>query len=778
MRTLEPGDEASSEAVGVTRPARLSIAGRRMVSWRRWTTVGLVAAWAAFLVGLAARAGALYEAPPLLLAAALTTLAGGVVAGLAAALLGWLAVALVAGPAWASVAYLAAVTVLIVALTNRLVAEVRAHAEDAERGLSLLTVLLAGLRRVAASPGSAERAEATLPGVLEGASGAGFAVWRTRGEAPEPVAGGLDAVGEAATVDAVRWVAEEGRSLARDVRTPWGRRRLEAYPVRERGEVAAVVTSLQARPLRAPEAAVVEAFAGTLGGLMQHLDEEHTGGLVLSLVEHHAPSPGTAAMSRALLERVVPELGVWGGVVMRYQSGRFVAEAATDGLPPALRNRLVKGLAYGEGLVWDVQRKGRPLFVDDYARAPGAAKDLSLLGVASLALVPAGGEGATHVVGLVHDARRPWTSRDRLLLTRLTQVLAASVRHRDVEVRLDEMARLQRELLSSTPERMYPRLLEAAVRLVPGSEAASLLVKGDDGAFRYVATVGYDLEALSEVRWTTEDMTTWYAEDMRGWAAGRPRVLVSGERRAVADVSALTMPSEGLLRASRVTEIVANLCLPVVYEDEVLAVLNLDALQDPQAFTAASREAAAGLAPFVGFLLQESDLRAKLETAARSDALTGLANRRAFDEQAGRDVARALRHDEALALLLLDLQGFKALNDSYGHDAGDRALRTVADTLRRTVRAGDALYRWGGDEFVAVLSHADADAAGMVAERIAAAVAEVASAPVAVNIGVACLPADGADVQALMKVADARMYAAKTRGVPLLDVTERGADGD
>ncbi|HKI56353.1 MAG TPA: sensor domain-containing diguanylate cyclase [Trueperaceae bacterium] len=728
-------------------------------------------AGAALLIAVAAGAREVYAAPPLLLVGALMAVVTNVMwGGLAAVLCGSLVGLTSPGVGWGALGYLVGAALVIVVLTDRLVLELRQRDADARRGLGLLSVLLAGLRRVArTSPGG--DVDATLPGVLEGADSEGFAVWRIVGGIPEPVAGSVDAFTDARTADAVRGAVGERATVARDLGAGAGARHLEVFPVLERGDVAAVVTSSQPHALRPPERAVVQEFAGTLGNLMQHVDEEHTGRLVLELVEHHGPGRGTAAMSRALLDLAVPEVGVLGGAVMRYRSGRFAAEAATDSLPPSLRNRLVEGIRYGQGVIWKARESGEHVFIGDYGRVAGSARDLVMLGVASLALVPVGGPGASHVGVLVHDAPRAWAARERVLLVRLAQVLGASVRQRVVESRVEEMARLQRELLSTRPEAMYRRLLDAALRLVPGAEAASLLVRGGDGAFRYVATVGYALEALLQVRWTDDDMRTWYAEDLRGWREGEPRVFVSGDRSSVADISALTMPGEDLLRASRVGDIVANLCLPVVYGGEVLAVLNLDALSDPNAFTAASIEAASGLAPFVGFLLQESDLRAKLEAAARSDALTGLANRRSFNEQAPREMARAVRHGEALALLVLDLQAFKELNDACGHDEGDRALVAVADALRRTVRAGDSVYRWGGDEFAALLPHANAASARVVARRIAAAVGEIVTSAgrVAVNIGVACVPDDGEAVGPLMQAADERMYAAKARRQAVVD---------
>jgi diguanylate cyclase (GGDEF)-like protein len=243
-------------------------------------------------------------------------------------------------------------------------------------------------------------------------------------------------------------------------------------------------------------------------------------------------------------------------------------------------------------------------------------------------------------------------------------------------------------------------------------------------------------------------------------------VLVSRRDHAVSDRSALTAPSAEVRRAGRVNDIVTNLCLPVLHRGEVLAILNLDAMHDPGAFGVAAVDVATGLAPFIGFLLHEAEARSRLARAARTDVLTGLQNRRAFNEQAERDIARAVRYDEPLAVLILDLSAFKRVNDRFGHTAGDEALKAVADALRTSARSGDRIYRWGGDEFAGLLSHADAEAARLAASRMAQAIATVhtPAGAMGVSIGMACVPADGADVDTLVRVADDRMFRAKARG--------------
>jgi GGDEF domain-containing protein len=120
----------------------------------------------------------------------------------------------------------------------------------------------------------------------------------------------------------------------------------------------------------------------------------------------------------------------------------------------------------------------------------------------------------------------------------------------------------------------------------------------------------------------------------------------------------------------------------------------------------------------LGLLAEEREAR----TQARVDALTGLGNRRAFDETLARAIAGARRADRPFAIVIADLAGFKSVNDRFGHIEGDRCLRRVADALRETVRGPDACFRWGGDEFALVLPSTDRANADRVAERVSRAV--------------------------------------------------------
>ena len=161
----------------------------------------------------------------------------------------------------------------------------------------------------------------------------------------------------------------------------------------------------------------------------------------------------------------------------------------------------------------------------------------------------------------------------------------------------------------------------------------------------------------------------------------------------------------------------------------------------------------------------------KLADQARRDELTGLLNRRAFDEFMANAYARLQRHGEKVALIALDIDHFKKVNDTYGHGAGDRVLSVVARTLLESVRNIDGAFRCGGEEFSIVLPGADAAAAKITADRIRAAVEGLAvnvdnqTLKVTVSLGVALAttPAEGLPLD-MQKRADTALYEAKDSG--------------
>jgi diguanylate cyclase (GGDEF)-like protein len=174
-------------------------------------------------------------------------------------------------------------------------------------------------------------------------------------------------------------------------------------------------------------------------------------------------------------------------------------------------------------------------------------------------------------------------------------------------------------------------------------------------------------------------------------------------------------------------------------------------------------------------------LNRELARVARIDSLTEIHNRRHVEEALRAALGSARRHGSNLALLIVDIDRFKQFNDSHGHLAGDRALRSVAAGLEHSLRLEDVLGRWGGEEFIVVLPGADAECAAMVAERLRARIAASdidlpgqAPCRLTVTIGIACWV--GQDAEDLINQADTALYAGKADGRNLVKLFRDEAD--
>jgi diguanylate cyclase (GGDEF)-like protein/PAS domain S-box-containing protein len=161
-------------------------------------------------------------------------------------------------------------------------------------------------------------------------------------------------------------------------------------------------------------------------------------------------------------------------------------------------------------------------------------------------------------------------------------------------------------------------------------------------------------------------------------------------------------------------------------------------------------------------------LHAELELRAITDSLTGLCNHAHFYQRLGEEIERSRRYNGGFAVAMMDVDNFKRFNDSRGHQEGDKMLRLVADSIRSGLRRSDLAFRYGGDEFAAILLHADAARARAVTDRINRRLAkslkqmnDEAAARLSLSAGVACFAADGKTADELVRAADAALYSAK-----------------
>ena len=223
------------------------------------------------------------------------------------------------------------------------------------------------------------------------------------------------------------------------------------------------------------------------------------------------------------------------------------------------------------------------------------------------------------------------------------------------------------------------------------------------------------------------------------------------------------------------------LCLPMMAQGEALGVLHLRVEKSsssavmgssgPCPLNEARRRLATAVAEHTAMALANLTLRETLRHQSIRDPLTGLFNRRYFEESLDREVRRARRRGVGLGIIMLDLDRFKVVNDEFGHEAGDVLLRAFGDFLRRHVRGEDVACRWGGEEFAVLLPEATQEITRERAEELRQGVKGIQApyqnlmlGPVTISLGVAVFPDQGLSGQAVLRAADAALYQSKASG--------------
>jgi diguanylate cyclase (GGDEF)-like protein/PAS domain S-box-containing protein/excisionase family DNA binding protein len=219
--------------------------------------------------------------------------------------------------------------------------------------------------------------------------------------------------------------------------------------------------------------------------------------------------------------------------------------------------------------------------------------------------------------------------------------------------------------------------------------------------------------------------------------------------------------------------------VPLGMGGEVIGTLNVGRMGEAEAhFSQNEFELTKLFAGQASIALQNAEAHGAVMTRADHDALTGLRNHGTFQRELGAAIAAS--DGSPFAVLMMDLDGFKAYNDSYGHPVGDELLREVAGALRGAIRDGDRIYRYGGDEFAVILPGATRTTAFEVSERIRRAVASVdrpvGGARISISVGAACFPDDGRTKDELVTAADQALYLVKPSRVGPADTAASSRD--
>ena len=212
--------------------------------------------------------------------------------------------------------------------------------------------------------------------------------------------------------------------------------------------------------------------------------------------------------------------------------------------------------------------------------------------------------------------------------------------------------------------------------------------------------------------------------------------------------------------------------MPLIKDNNVLGVLNVESKGDVP-LTENDVNVLNTLAGSVAVAIDNARLHAEVKLMAMTDVVSGLANRRAFDETLYAEITRSSRYSQPISLIILDLDSFKEYNDKWGHPAGDIRLREIADLLRSNVRDPDMAARYGGEEFAVILPNTSKGGAIRLAERLCHSAESSApqksedNGPISgytISLGVATYPDDATSVEELLLVADNAELMAKRLG--------------
>lgn len=299
-------------------------------------------------------------------------------------------------------------------------------------------------------------------------------------------------------------------------------------------------------------------------------------------------------------------------------------------------------------------------------------------------------------------------------------------------------------------DEMFRAVTRETMRLFPADICSFMLLDEPRGEL-----VVQESHGLS--RWEAESIRFKLGDGIAGWVAKNAKPA------RVADVSKdkrfRTVPGQR-------SRIVSLLCVPLVTRGKVFGVVTLTHREKKGAFTQAHEDLLTLLAGHISLNMENY----RLSQLSATDSLTGLYNHAHILKRLEEEVAAARRYHESVTVLMMDIDHFKTVNDTYGHPAGDKVLLGLADLIRRNIRESDIAGRYGGEEFAVILPLTRKAGGGVIAERLRKTIAGAqfplpqGNLLVTVSIGLSNYPEDGIEGGEILEKADQALYQAKTAG--------------
>ena len=351
------------------------------------------------------------------------------------------------------------------------------------------------------------------------------------------------------------------------------------------------------------------------------------------------------------------------------------------------------------------------------------------------------------------------TARDTTMLSHLVK----EVRQRDDQLRL--FLNLSNAAATAIGfDEAADRALEAVLELLPRGEAGFLMSYNRHRDLLEVRAVhGLDQKVMSK-------LVVKPGEGLIGEAFQAGETQLHSSIAELAAAGGLGPKGEDVFKQATAESGLPQsiVCAPLGIGERPFGCLVLVTFSEGSSFQPSDLDLLQAAAAQVALPLENAHLRAETELRAITDGLTGLHNRAYFHQRLGEEIERAKRYQHGLAVVIADIDNFKSYNDAQGQAAGDKVLCLAADSIRSQMRRSDIACRYSGDEFAAILMHADSTRAQVILKRMGKSLAsklkelkDPATADLSLSAGVACYPDDATTTDDLVRLADISLYSSK-----------------
>ena len=310
-------------------------------------------------------------------------------------------------------------------------------------------------------------------------------------------------------------------------------------------------------------------------------------------------------------------------------------------------------------------------------------------------------------------------------------------------------------------DELLQQVLEKAVNIIDSADKGSIMIANREGKLSFRAVYGYDMAGLSRITLSPEE--TFIYTHTKG-ASLKACIIQNPQAFNNQNMSQNNLNK---FEDAKALDIRATICAPIIVDEELYGLINVDNIFDENAFREEDVRLMEYFANQVGIAIKNVRLFEKTLYLSRYDALTGIYNRHYFEELYANLDKRSKRYGEHFCICIMDLNNLKQINDRFGHNAGDLAIKHFTNIFVENIRESDILARLGGDEFVAVFLNSDFDNTN---QRILHIQSKLSGSPIQYDkdsfsvhfsFGIACYPRDASEGKDLIRIADQRMYSNK-----------------